>query len=262
MDNSEDIITDETEEIEAELKESSNMTFFEHIEELRKRLVISIVAVVISCIIVAFFISDLMRNIFIKPALDANLALQNLQPFGQPFLYFKVIAASGIILAIPVILYQFWLFILPALYQKERKWVSLAVLFTSLCFLAGVVFSYFILIPTMLKFAAQFGSDLIENKIDINAYFSFIAMILLATGALFELPMLSFALSKIGVINHKFLSKYRRHAIIIILVLAAVLTPTPDPISQLIFAAPIFILYEISIFIAWAVNKNKKTEQN
>lgn len=240
-----------------QLDENSSMSFLKHIEELRKRIIISVIGIIVSCIVVAYFISDLMNNIFLKPALDSGMQLQNLIPFGQPFLYFKVILASGLILSIPFTLYQFWLFISPALYKKEKKWISKLTFFTSICFLSGVIFSYFVLIPTMLNFAASFGTETIDNRIDINAYFGFISLILIAAGVLFELPVLSFVLTKMNLINSKLLSKYRRHSIIVILILAAILTPTPDPISQLIFAAPIFLLYELSIVISWFVGKKK-----
>ena len=107
----------------------------------------------------------------------------------------------------------------------------------------------------MLSFAANFGSDLIENKIDVNSYFGFVSLILVAAGVIFELPILSFILTKLGLINSKFLSKYRRHSVVLILIVAAILTPTPDPISQLIFAVPIYFLYELSIFISFMVNR-------
>ena len=109
----------------------------------------------------------------------------------------------------------------------------------------------------MLTFAANFGTELIDNRIDINQYFSFISMILLAAGVIFELPILSYVLSRFGIINYKLLSKFRRHAIIVILIIAAILTPTPDPISQIIFAFPIYLLYELSIIISYVTGKNK-----
>jgi sec-independent protein translocase protein TatC len=248
-------IEDNNAEKKEQLDDSSDMSFLQHIEELRKRIIISVVGIIVACGCVSYFISDLMNNIFLKPAMDVNLELQNLMPFGQPFLYFKVILASGLILSTPFVLYQFWLFISPALYKNEKKWIARLTFFTSMCFLAGVLFSYSILIPTMLSFAASFGTDTIENRIDINSYFSFISLILIAAGVLFELPVLSFVLTKMRIINSKLLSKYRRHSIIIILILAAILTPTPDPISQLIFAAPIFLLYELSILISWFVER-------
>jgi len=118
-----------------------------------------------------------------------------------------------------------------------------------------VAFSYFVMIPSMLAFAASFGTDQIKNIIDINEYFSFITMILLASGIVFEMPMVSYVLSRVGILTPKFLRKYRRHSIVLILIIAAVITPTPDPISQLIFAAPLFVLYELSIFISYTASK-------
>ncbi len=240
-------------------EENQEMHFLEHLEELRKRIIYVLIFLIITGIIVGLFISDLMQNIFLAPALEANLSLQNLLPFGQPFLYFKVILASATILTMPFFLYQFWLFITPALYNNEKKWIGVATFFTTFCFLAGIFFAYFVLIPSMLKFAANFGSSVIENNIDINEYFGFISIILIATGTVFEFPMLSLILTKIGLVTPKILRKYRRHSIVMILILAAVLTPTPDPISQLIFATPILILYEISILVSFfALKKTNK----
>ena len=122
-------------------------------------------------------------------------------------------------------------------------------------YITFVVYSNFVFIPSMLAFAANFGSELIANNIDVNEYFSFVAMILLALGVLFELPMISFVLSKFEIVSSKLLSKYRRHAYVVILILAAILTPTPDPVSQIIFAAPIVVLYEISVLVAKIARK-------
>ncbi len=251
--------TEVVEQIETENNKNSSgeMNFLEHLEELRIRIIYTVIFLIVSCVVVAVFVSDLMRKIFLAPALKVELVLQNLRPFGQPFLYFKVIFTTALLLTTPFFLYQLWKFLSPALYEKEKKWISMATFFTTLCFFSGVIFSYFVLIPSMLTFAASFGSELIANNIDINEYFGFISMVLLATGAIFELPMLSFVLSKFGIITPRVLSKYRRHSIIVILIVAAVLTPTPDPVSQLIFAAPIFILYEISIFISYFVTKKQ-----
>jgi len=117
------------------------------------------------------------------------------------------------------------------------------------------------MIPSMLNFAAQFGSEEIKNIIDINEYFSFITMMLLASGLLFEMPMVTFVLSRVGILTPAFMRKYRRHSVVVILILAAVLTPTPDPISQLIFAAPLFILYELSILISKIAEKKYNASQ-
>jgi sec-independent protein translocase protein TatC len=117
------------------------------------------------------------------------------------------------------------------------------------------------MIPTMLGFAATFGTEKIDNIIDVNSYLSFITIMLLAAGLLFELPMVTFVLAKVGIITANFMRKYRRHSIVVIMVLAAMITPTTDPISMMIFAAPLFILYEISIFIAKFSEKKKKNDE-
>ncbi len=241
--------------------ETEEMSFFDHFGELRKRIMWALFFVIIGCIISAFNIDVLMNEILLNPATNAKLNLQNLKPFGQPFLYFKIVLIAGIIISIPFILFQIWKFVSPGLYSNERKWVRVITFFTSLCFFGGVAFSYFVMVPSMLAFAASFGTDKIVNNIDVNEFLSFITMILLAAGILFEMPMVAFVLSKFGIVKAKTMSKYRRHSIVAILILAAVLTPTPDPISQSIFAAPLLVLYEISIIIA-KLSEKKETISN
>lgn len=239
--------------IEDETTSNSNpveMGFWDHLGELRNRIIWALIFTGLGCAVSAIFIDFIMNQVLLKPSINVGLVLQNLQPFGQPFLYFKTILICGIIIATPFILYQVWKFVAPGLYEHERRWVGKITFFTSLCFFSGVAFSYFVMIPSMLSFAQSFGSASIKNNIDVNEYFSFITMILLAAGLMFEMPMVSFVLAKFGLVRAKTLRKYRRHSIVVILIIAAVLTPTPDPISQMIFAAPLFILYEISILVA------------
>jgi sec-independent protein translocase protein TatC len=242
---------------EEENESGQEMGFLDHLDELRKRIIWSILGLVAGCILTGIFIDKIMNLVLLSQAAKVGLTLQNLKPFGQPFLYFKVILVSGLIVSFPFILYQLWKFISPGLYSREKRWARSITFFTSFCFLSGVVFSYFVMIPSMLKFAASFGSDKIMNIIDVNEYFSFITMMLLASGLVFEMPMISYVLSRVGILTAKFMRKYRRHAIVFILVVAAVATPTPDPISQMIFAAPLFVLYEISILIAKAGEKKR-----
>lgn len=238
------------------------MNFLDHLDELRKRIIYAVIGISVASIFSGIFIESIMKYVLLEPANNVGLSLQNLKPFGLPFLYFKVIFLVGLILAFPFILYQLWLFIAPGLYENEKKWVGKITFFTSLCFLSGVAFAYFVMLPTMLSFAAGFGTELIKNDIDVTNYFSFITMILLAAGLLFEMPVLSFILSRAGIITPKLLRKYWRHSIIGILILAAVLTPTPDPISQTIFATPLFVLYEISIIVSRiAYNKRNNSEE-
>jgi sec-independent protein translocase protein TatC len=154
-------------------EEESGLGFWDHVEELRRRIIYSVVGILIGCLIAGVFIGNIMDWVLLNPAANANLDLQNLKPFGQPFLYFKVILVVGIIFSFPFMLYQLWAFIKPALYEHEKRWVSTITFFTSLCFFVGVAFSYFVMIPSMLAFAASFGSDKIKNIIDINEYLAF-----------------------------------------------------------------------------------------
>jgi len=245
-----------------EVGEETEMSFLEHLEELRWRIIKSAIGVLAGGIIIGIFINWIMDNILLLPATSTNppLQLQNIKPFGQFSLYMEVIIFGGALLSLPNLLYQFWKFIEPALKQSERKYISSIVFFSSICFLAGVVFAYLVLLPTALSFFATFGSAIIDNNIAVDEYFSFIISTMLAAGVVFELPMVSFFLSKIGILKPEFMRKYRKHAVIIILLLAAILTPSPDITSMLLLAFPLFILYEISIFISKFSQKKSEDE--
>jgi sec-independent protein translocase protein TatC len=239
--------------------EQFEMSFFDHLEELRLRIGLAVLGIVIGCIIAGVFVDQLMNWVLLKPAASVNMELQNLRPFGQAFLYFKVVIMAGLIISMPYTLYQLWKFIAPGLYEKERRWAGKITIYTSFCFLAGVAFAYWIMIPVMLSFTASFGSSLIKNSIDVTEYFSFITTTLLSAGLIFELPMIAYILSKIGIISPEMLRKYRRHSIVVILVLAAALTPSTDPVSQLVFAAPLWVLYEISILVTVFARKKEES---
>lgn len=227
-----------------------DMGFLDHLDELRRRIISGVVGVVIASIGVSFFIGEIVENILLRPALEAGLRLQNLRPFGQAFLYFKLIFICGFIIGFPWVLWNLWRFVAPGLYEHERRWARQITFWTSICFLAGIAFAYFGMIPSMMAFAKSFGSAQIENIIDVNEYLGFFATVILASGLIFELPMIIYVLSRFGIVTPQFLSTYRRHAIVVILVIAAVLTPTPDPINQLFFATPLYVLYELSIVIS------------
>jgi len=214
--------------------EQFEMSFFDHLEELRLRIGLAVLGIVIGCIIAGAFVDQLMNWVLLKPAASVNMELQNLRPFGQAFLYFKVVIMAGLIISMPYTLYQLWKFIAPGLYEKERRWAGKITIYTSFCSLAGLAFAYWMMIPVMLSFTASFGSSLIKNSIDVTEYFSFITTTLLSAGLIFELPMIAYILSKIGIISPEMLRKYRRHSIVVILVLAAALTPSTDPVSQLV----------------------------
>ncbi|MGB9912948.1 MAG: twin-arginine translocase subunit TatC, partial [Candidatus Kapaibacteriota bacterium] len=154
--------------------EKAEMTFLEHIDELRRRIIYSLIGIAVGCAIVGYKIDFVVERLLLGPAIGVGLKLQNLQPFGQPFLYFKVLLIGGVIIALPFVLYQLWKFVAPGLYPNEKKWVRLITFFTTLCFILGVLFAYLVMIPFMLKFSAYFGTKAIENKFDINYYFGFV----------------------------------------------------------------------------------------
>ena len=244
------MITDPDSKSEAPV-EGIEMTFLEHLEELRWRIIKSAVGVIIGGIVVGIFINFIVENILLLPATKTipPIKLQNIKPFGQFTLYMEIILIGGVIVSIPNIILQIWKFIEPGLKQSERKYIGSIVIFSSVCFLSGIVFAYFVILPTALEFLSSFGSSIINNNIAVDEYFSFIISTMLAAGIVFELPMVSFFLSKIGILKPEFMRKYRKHAVVLILIVAAILTPSPDITSQLLLAGPLFILYEVSIII-------------
>jgi len=163
---------------------------------------------------------------------------------------------GGIILSVPVITYQLWKFVSPGLYANEKGFVLPLVIFSFSSFIAGILFSYIILIPYCLNFFASLSGDTVLNNFSINHYFSFITWLLLGSGIVFQLPVISFLLSIIGVLTPAFMRHYRRHSIVAIFILSSFITP-PDPVSMIVMAFPLIVLYEISIGVSWFVNRNK-----
>lgn len=245
-------------------KDEKEMSFLDHLEELRWRIIKALSGIIIGSIVTAFFIDWIVSNILFAPAKNTvpPLTIINLKPYGQFLLYMEVIIIGGAVLSVPNIIYQFWRFIEPALKPNERKYIVSIVLFTTVCFLSGVVFSYYLLLPAALGFFAGFGTTVIENNIAASEYLSFVISMVLASGLVFELPMASFFLSKIGILKPSFMRKYRRHAVIGILLIAAIVTPGPDITSQVMLGIPLFILYEISILICKYSQRKEKPGEN
>lgn len=243
-------------------KESANdefkeMTFLEHLEELRWTIVKSLIGIVIGAVLSWIYIDVLVNEVLLYPAKRVGVNLQNLKPFGQLFLYFQVALFAGLILSLPWVIYQIWKFIEPALHKHEKKYVSRVVLFTTFSFLLGALFAYFILLPYSLNFAITFGTSAIENKFAIDEYISIVLSMIILSGLVFELPMLSFFLTKLGLMTPVFLRKYWRHAIVVIFILSAIITPTVDPVSQSLLTIPLFLLYELSIWVSKIALRSK-----
>lgn len=250
---------------------TATMSFLEHLEELRWRILKGLVGVLVG-VIVAFIFSDFfVEQVILGPTradffmydflrVDAvNFELQSRRLPGQFFTFWGTLFVMGFVIGSPVFIYQLWAFLEPALERKEKKKTFFSTFFITFFFLLGVAFGYLILVPFALQFFAQFQiSDIIRNDFDINEYFGSVSMWVIACGIIFQIPVVSYFLSKIGLLTPEFLKKYRRHSIIFALVVSAMLTP-PDPVSQILIAVPLTILYEMSIWISrFAVRKRKK----
>ena len=231
------------------------MGFLDHLEEFRWRIIKSIVAIVIGAIISFIFIDKIME-LLVAPTLKISdqFTLQVLKVQGMFMVKWGLAFVGGFVLGLPIITYQLWRFVAPGLYGTEVRYILPIIIFTYVAFLCGILFAYFILIPFSLKFFTSMGYGEVQNNISINYYFSFITWLMMGAGIIFEMPIVSFILSSVGILTPKFLRKYRRHAIIAIMILSAFITP-PDPISMIIMTFPLMILYEISILVSAGVNR-------
>lgn len=242
--------------LETELRE---MTFLDHLEELRIRLFKIIIGILITTIL-SFFVTDYILDALLWPAKNITppLDLQVLTVQGMFMVKLEVAFISGLILAIPVIVYQLWAFISPGLYPHEKKYFPYVITSTTVLFLIGLFFAYFLVVPMAIKFLTKIGPDYIKFNVSITAYFSFIIRLCLIFGFIFEMPLISFILAKLGILSSSFLRKYQRHSIVVIFLLAAIFTP-PDIFTQILMAIPLILLYEISIFIVRGIEKRQKT---
>ena len=233
------------------------MPFLDHLEELRWRLVKSLGSILLGAAVTFFFLDSLIE-LLIRPTknLSTPMDLQVLKVQGMFMIKWGIALIGGVVLAIPVLTYQLWKFIAPGLYLNEKKYAAPLIIFTYLSFLIGLLFSYTIMIPFSLEFFTSVGMTGIDNNFSINYYFNFITWLMIGSGFIFELPVLVFILSVIGLLTPAFMSHYRRHSAVVILVLSAFITP-PDPVSLVLMSIPLLGLYELSIGVSWLVNRKK-----
>jgi sec-independent protein translocase protein TatC len=229
--------------IEEPKSSSSDLPLLDHLEELRQRLIRAMASILIFSII-AYIFSDRLVDLVVKPVGVVYFR----EPTGAFMVRIKISLFLGILASVPVLLYHFWKFVVPGLYEHEAKYLTPIIVFGTLFFFGGAAFCFFLVVPIAMEFLKEFGTENMKAWIDIKEYFSFVMWLCLAFGAVFELPILSFFLGKIGIITSKMLSKGRRYAIIGILVLATVITP-PDVFSQVMLGVPLYILYEVSIVV-------------
>lgn len=241
-------------------EEVHEMTFTEHLNELRIRLVRCIIGAFVGFLICYGFAEQLFE-LLMKPLMDLLLPTGGALIYtGLPeafFTHLKVAAIAGVFVASPYIFYQLWMFIAPGLYEGERKYMIPVAFFSALCFVLGALFGYFIVFPYGFQFFLGYATDFIKPMPSVKEYFSFSTSMLFAFGFIFELPLFMFFLSVMGIVTHKTLRKYRKFAILGNFVVAAILTP-PDVVSQCLMAAPLCVLYEIGIWVAYIFGKRPK----
>jgi sec-independent protein translocase protein TatC len=230
------------------------LTLLGHFQELRKRLIRSVIAVAVA-VVISFIFWKWIFYILIRPAGDINLIFIELTEMIGTIM--RVCLASGLIIAMPYLTVQAILFIRPALTRKEERYVYLILPWIALMFLGGVVFGYFILIPPAIRFLYTFGSDIATPQIIIGNYISIITRLLIAIGLVFELPVVTTFLARMGIVKPQWLASKRKPAIIVAFILAAIITPTFDPINQSLVAVPLVVLYELSIWLAKLVYRKK-----
>jgi sec-independent protein translocase protein TatC len=263
------------------MKGEGEMSFLQHLEELRWHLIRSIIAIVVFMIVAFCFKDFIFNKVILAPkdpqfitnrllcSLSEKLCINqkpvnliSIKMSGQITTHIIVALVAGLILAFPVVIYEFWRFLRPALHSNEAKHAKGAVLASSLLFFTGVLFGYYLLAPLSIHFLTTYSiSESVVNQINVRSFIGTLTSICLATGVVFELPIIAFFLTKIGIITPAFMRKYRKHAIVVIFIVAAIITP-PDVFSQTLVAIPLLLLYEISIFVSVGVMKRKEQEHN
>ena len=234
-------------------------SFLGHLEELRRRLVVCAIAIGIGFVI-SYIFSKQLFSFLILPLTEVLPADSHLIFTSLPEMfiaYVKVALIAGITLAIPIIFYELWMFLAPALYQGEKRYLIPFVLFSSILFAAGALFGYFVVFPYGFKFFISFATEDIQALPSVKQYFSFTIRLLLAFGLVFELPVVVFFMTKIGLITPDSMKRFRKFAILGSFIMAAILTP-PDAATQIMMALPIIILYEVSIIISKGIYRKKE----
>lgn len=264
-------------------KNTNEMSFLDHLEELRWLLVRSSIAVIIMAFVTYLFSDYIFDTILFGPTnpnfityrffCDAShylgfadsicvtelpFVIQNTSMEGQVNIFVWTCITAGFILSFPFILWEFWKFIGPALYEKEKKNAKLFISVASILFFLGVLFGYFVIVPMSVNFLATFSvSSVVKNEFNLESYIGMIKTSVLASGLFFELPIIIFFLTKLGLVTPVFLRKYRKYAVVLVLIVAAIVTP-PDVVSQITVAIPMLLIYEASIFISVFVVKKEK----
>ncbi len=236
------------------MSKDKRLTITGHLLEIRQRLTISVIVLIIT-VIVAFLFYEEIFHFLIRPAGDVPLIYTEMTEMLSTTM--KVSLAGGVVLAMPFFVYQFIMFVSPALTRQEKTYVYIALPWITLMFAGGVAFAYFVLLPPALKFLLSFGSDIATPQIKIGNYITLVTRLLVAVGVVFEVPVVITFLSRLGIVTPQWLARKRKWAFIGAFILAAIITPTMDPINQALVAVPLIVLYEMSILLSKLVYRRR-----
>jgi sec-independent protein translocase protein TatC len=208
---------------------------------------VACIAIAITTAISFLFTTDIIKLLLVPAGVSKLVALSPTENFTT---YFRVALFSGFALSMPVVLYEIYAYIDPALHPNERRFALTLGPFVLLLFVAGMLFCYFVLLPNALKFLINFGSEVIDNQLRASEYLSFVTLFIVGMGVVFEMPVLIYALIRIGIVQRSWLTSRRRYVFLLSFVIAAVLTPTPDPFNQTLVALPMYLLFELGLLLA------------
>jgi len=244
-----------------QLSTEDKQTLLEHIAALRTTILISVVAVGIAAI-VCFSYNEQLLRIVTLPLRSINQQLIVTGVTEAFFVKLQLSFLAGFIMAFPIVAWAFWRFFKPALYPHERKYIYILFPVTIILFATGVLFSYFAILPLVLQFFVYIAGENLQTMFKVDQYVSFVMSFTIPFGLVFELPIFTFFLTKMGIVKPQMLSKNRKYAILVIVILAGVLTPGPDPISQVMMAVPVYILYEVSIVVSKFAKPRQKNNDS
>lgn len=239
-----------------DLSVEDKQTIIQHLDELRKSLIISVIAIIVASVF-AFAFNEQILAFIIQPLSVLNESLIVTGVTEAFFVKLKLAFLAGFIIAFPVIFWAIWRFFKPALYENERKYIYILFPVSIVLFVSGILFAYFGILRMVLKFFIYIAGANLETMFKVDQYVSFVIAFTLPFGLVFELPVIVYFLTRIGIIKHEMLSKNRKYALLIIVILAAALTPGPDPISQIMMAGPVYLLFEISILVSKMADRRK-----
>ena len=247
---------------DADLGEGGKMSFLDHLDELRRRLVYAIVSVFVAFIIAFFFVDRLFAFIFgpMQALLEPGQRMIYTEPTEAFVVHIKIAAMAGLLMASPVVASQIWLFVAPGLYSHEKKWAIPFVFFSTICFVGGAAFSHVVVFPLTWAFFASFTNEIAEMQPRIAPAFSIYLRLMLAFGLVFQMPVLVLFLARMGVLTARFMIKNFKYAILIIFIISAVVTPGGEVVTQIAMAGPLCLLYVLSIGLAWLFGKQRRKE--